>query len=120
MRNKKTIIHSSTGWLTKRQEQILRTQIRKNSVVINSFIKKIDLLANHEKCPKDANTLLDLRKRFNISISENDTFRKVLNKHRQIVDKWRIMPTDVPDPITFLVDRIQTRRKTLLAQACMK
>ena len=107
-------------FLTEREETILRRQIRRNSRVIDSLVEKIDLLANRERCPKDANTLLRLRKQLSIEVEENDNFRKVLWRHLKAKESWRKLPDDLPDPITFLVDRIKTRRQTLIAQTCLK
>ncbi len=120
MKRKKASVAAPIGWLDKWEEYIIRDQIRKNSFVIESLIQKIDLLANRERCPKDANTLLKLRKRLTVSIEENDTFRKVLWKHQQMKETWRTMPGSTPDPIAFLIGRIKERRYKLIAQACMK
>ena len=118
--SKKLVIVEPDGFLTPLQENIIRTQIRKNSLVIDQLLSKIDLLINRERCPKDANTLLSLRKRLLISMEENDTFRKVLWKHVQVINQWRTMPENVPDPISFVLDRIKSREQTLISQACWK
>lgn len=121
MKNKKAKNNSEFSidcLLTAHQEEIVRTQIKRNSLIINLIIKKIDLLANREKCPKDANTLLRLRKQLEIEMEENDNFRDVLTKHVLAEGVWKQIE-DVADPITFLVKRIQIRQKALLAQACM-
>ncbi len=112
--------YGRTSLLTLCQEKILRTQIRRNSQFIDLLIRKVDLLANQERCPKDANTLVRLKKQLAIEMSENDTFRRVLAKHLEVKERWRTLPDDLPDPMTFLVDRIRTRRKALIAQMCMK
>ena len=117
---KKVKIVGPNGYLTPRQEKIIRTQIRKNSFVIDQLVSKVDLLINRERCPKDANTLLNLRKRLSISIEENDNFRKVLWKHLQVLESWKTIPENLPDPITFVLNRIRTRQQTLIAQACWK
>ncbi len=106
--------------LTEKQEKIIRTQIRRNSHLIGLLIQKIDLLANREKCPKDANTVVRFRKQLAIEIEENDNFRKVFWKHLQVKESWRKLPEDLPDPLTFLVERIRSRQKALIAQLCMK
>lgn len=106
--------------LTEEEERILRVQIKRNGLAIDALIKKIDLLANRERCPKDANTLLRLRKQFSVETEENDTFRKVLWKHLRAQAHWKTVPTGLPDPVTFLVGQINSRRKSLIAQACMK
>ena len=106
--------------LTESQENILRRQIRRNSFVIDAILKKIDLLANRERCPKDANTLLRFRKQLSIEVEENDNFRNVLSKHLRLKERWKQIPDDLPDPITYLVNQIKCREKSLIAQACMK
>ncbi|PIQ85089.1 MAG: hypothetical protein COV74_10860 [Candidatus Omnitrophica bacterium CG11_big_fil_rev_8_21_14_0_20_45_26] len=113
-------IDPATHQLSPRQEQLIKTQIRKNSKVIDFLIERIDLLINREKCPKDANTLLMFRKRLNIAMAENDTFRHVLWLHQHHQFKWRTLPKDLPDPVTFLVNRIKTRQQTAIASLCMK
>ena len=106
--------------LTEKQEQMLRVQIRRNSIFIDTLIQKIDLLANKEGCPKNANTLLRLRKQLAIEVEENDNFRKSLWKHLRAEAAWKQMPADLPDPLTFLVNCIRTRQNSLVAQACWK
>ena len=123
MKKRQGKIEVITEWdylLTEKQEQILKTQVRRNSEFIDLLLKKIDLLANRERCPKDANTLVHLRKQVAIEMEENDNFRKVLWKHLQVKAGWRQIPENLPDPIAFLIDRIKSRQKSLLAEACMK
>src|SRR3989338_5520921 len=106
------------GFLNDREIPLLQKQIRANSLLIDYFIEIIDLLANKERCPKDANTLLRFRKRLEIAIAESDTFRKVLWKHIQLVEQS--MPQDSLDATSFLVDRIKSRKFALIPQAAMK
>jgi hypothetical protein len=106
------------GFLTEREVLLLQKQIHFNSTLIDGYIETIDLLVNKERCPKDANTLLRLRKRLEIAIAESDTFRKVLWKHMQMVEQ--AMPQDALDAATFLVDRIRSRKFALIAQDAMK
>ena len=108
------------GLLTEWQEKVIRQQIRKNSEAIEILIYKVDLLKNKEGCPKDANTLIYLRKRLSIAMAENDTFRKVLVRHLQILESWKLLPQDPIDPVTFLVNRIKSREKALIVGLCMK
>src|SRR3989338_11074425 len=85
-KNKKiveSLISSPLGSISEREVALLSKQIRSNSVVMDRIIETIDLLANKEGCPKDANTLAALRHRLHIAIQENDTFRKVLWRHTQ-------------------------------------
>ena len=106
------------GFLTDREVELLQKQIRANSLLIDYFIEIIDLLANKERCPKDANTLLRFRKRLEIAMAESDTFRKVLWKHMQVVEQS--VPQDGLDAASFLVDRIRSRKFAQIAQAAMK
>lgn len=106
------------GFLTEREVALLQKQIRFNSVLIDYYIETIDLLVNKERCPKDANTLLRLRKRLEIAVAESDTFRKVLWKHVQRAEQSR--PQNALDATSFLVDRIRSRRFALIAQDAMK
>ena len=106
------------GFLTEREVALLQKQIRFNSLLIDYYIEIIDLLVNKERCPKDANTLLRLRKRLEIAIAESDTFRKVLWKHTQLVEQS--MPQEYLDAASFLVDRIKSRKFALIAQDAMK
>lgn len=107
------------GFLNHFEVKLLKTQIRKNSRLVDRLMEIIDLLANKEGCPKDANTLASLRKRFAVAVDENDTFRRVLWRHLQSVENQR-SPGGWMDPITFLVNQIRTRRRSLIAQAAMK
>lgn len=100
--------------LTEWEAGVLRTQIRKNSKVIECLIEKVDLLANKERCPKDANTLQSLRKRLSISLAENDTFRRVLWRHLQLTKLAASDP--LLDPIAFLVSRIKARERAQIAE----
>jgi len=87
---------------------------------VDFLIERIDLLINREKCPKDANTLLRFRKRLSIAMAENDNFRKVLWRHQKVRAVWRVMPTEIPDPLTYLLGRIKLRQQAAIASACMK
>lgn len=108
------------GLLTEWQEKVIRCQIRRNSAAIEVLIYKVDLLKNKEGCPKNANTLVRLRKQLAISMDENDTFRKVLARHIQIQETWKLMPENPVDPMTYLVNRIKSREKAMIAGLCMK
>jgi hypothetical protein len=106
------------GFLTEEEVLLLQKQIRYNSNLIDYYIGIIDLLANKERCPKDANTLIRFRKRLDIALAESDTFRKVLWKHIQIAEQSR--PDGHLDAASFLIDRIKTRRFAQIAQDAMK
>lgn len=109
-----------SGLLNEWQEKVIRQQIRKNSAAIEVLIYKVDLLKNKEGCPKNANTLVRLRKQLVISMDENDTFRKVLSRHLQILETWKLMPENPVDPLAYLVNRIRSREKAMIAGLCMK
>ncbi len=105
------------GFLTEKEVVLLKKQIQFNSAWVDRYIKVIDLLINKEKCPKDANTLLSLRRRFQIALDESDTFRKVLWRHQQ----WLSTHCDESlDAVSFLVGRIKSRKQALIAQLAMK
>ena len=107
------------GFLSEKEVQIIKTQIRRDSRVIDGLIRIIDLLVNKERCPSDSNLLLSLRKRLTIAIEENDTFRRVLWRHLKMVEAS--MGDAVPlDPISFLVEQIKARERCMRAQAVMK
>lgn len=112
-RNKRFQLKNA-GALTEWEAGVLRTQIRKNSRVIECLIEKVDLLANKERCPKDANTLQSLRKRLFISLAENDTFRRVLWRHLQLTQTH--IPDPFLDPISFLVGRIKARERAQISE----
>ncbi len=104
----------NAGILTKWEAEVLRTQIRKNSRVIECLIEKVDLLANKERCPQDANTLQGLRKRLAVSLAENDTVRRVLWRHTQLTQPC--IQESILDAISFLVSRIKARERAQAAE----
>lgn len=69
--------------LTEEEQRIIKTQIRRNSTVIQGLIKKIDLFMNFEKVPEREQFVLEIRSKLELLMQENDTFRKVLCKHFQ-------------------------------------
>ena len=105
---------TQAGFLMEWEVNVLRTQIRKNSKVIECLIEKVDLLANKERCPKDANTLRSFRKRLAVSLAENDTFRRVLWRHTQLTQPS--VQESCLDPISFLVSRIKARELAQIAE----
>ena len=110
----------ATGVLTAWEVQTLRAQVRSNSTIIERLIRAIDLLANRERVPKDATSLIQFRNRLAVAMAENDTFRKVLWRHCEqeaygIQELARGL-----DPIAFLVRRIRSRERAMMAQTAMK
>jgi len=78
----KTLDHESDS-LTREETRILQRQIRKNSELINDFVSRLDLLVNKERYPKKAVFIEKIRRRLELLMEENDTFRKVLWRHYQ-------------------------------------
>lgn len=73
-----------TGRLLNETElAIIRTQIRRNTLVIDEYIKKIHLFVNQEKYPPGEPFIGNLRAQMSLLMDENDTFRKVLWNHYQ-------------------------------------
>ena len=125
MRNKKKrknsrgLTHSSSGFLTDKEVELIRNQIRNNSLAIDHCIGVIDLLVNKERCPKDANTLAYLRRRLSIAIAENDTFRKVLWRHMQLAQNQTPYDGD-SEAASFLIGQIKSRERALISQMARK
>lgn len=64
--------------LTEKEADILRAQIRRNSKTAHEYLLRLDLLLNKEKYPQNAVFIKKLRRRLELLMDENDTFRKVL------------------------------------------
>ncbi|MBI4358869.1 MAG: hypothetical protein HY584_06170 [Candidatus Omnitrophica bacterium] len=120
-RNKigKIVEKSRNGFLEDWEVEVLRRQVRSNSSLIDHYIYAIDLLANKERCPKDANTLAFLRGRLSVAMAENDTFRKVLWRHAQLEEAMRPVAGD-EEAAFFLIRQIKSRKSALMAQLAMK
>ncbi|OGW81548.1 MAG: hypothetical protein A3G33_01890 [Omnitrophica bacterium RIFCSPLOWO2_12_FULL_44_17] len=114
------IEEAEIGLLNSRQLDMIRSQIRRNTAAVDHSIRAIDLLVNKEKCPKDTNTLWELRKRLSLAMEENDTFRKVLWKHLQLEEYVNPKPGMYLDPVSYLIMRIKSRRQALDAELCLK
>lgn len=69
--------HESSD-LTDEEMRIIRDQIRKNSFVIDDFVRKLDLLVNREKYPGSDPVVLRMRAKLTILMEENNTFRDLL------------------------------------------
>lgn len=69
--------------LTPAEAEIVQSQIRKNTTVIDTYIKRIDLFVNREKYPKGEVFIQKLRERMFLLMEENDTFRRLLWRHVQ-------------------------------------
>ena len=82
-------LDSSSDALTPFEVQIIKEQIRKNSTVIDSYLKRIDLFVNREKYPHQEPFIEKLRQRMFLLMEENDTFRSLL---------WRHLQGEIPSP----------------------
>lgn len=69
--------------LTAEEIKILKQQIRKNSEVMDAYVERLDLFVNKERYPSRAVFIEKIRRRLNLLMEENDTFRGVLWKHYQ-------------------------------------
>lgn len=88
----KRLDHESVG-LTGEEIRIVRQQIRRNSELIDEFVDRLDLLVNKEKYPRRAVFIQKIRRRLELLMEENDTFRGVLWKHYQAQEVAnRILP----------------------------
>ena len=78
-----TALDSSVPDLTTEEIRILKQQIRKNADFIDQYVSRLDLLVNKERYPHRAVFIEKIRRRLELLMEENDTFRKVLWKHYQ-------------------------------------
>ena len=78
-----TTLDADSETLTPYELDLIKKQIRKNSQVIDSYIKRIDLFVNQEKYPKLESFIEKLRDRMFLLMEENDTFRRLLWRHFQ-------------------------------------
>lgn len=74
--------HESSA-LTGEEARIVKDQIRRNTRLIDQYIDRLDLLVNKERYPQQAVFLHKIRRRLELLMEENDTFRKVLWRHYQ-------------------------------------
>lgn len=82
-----TQLDADSNLLTAAEMDILKTQIRKNARVIDSYIRRIDLFVNQEKYPYREKFIEKIRQRMFLLMEENDTFRALL---------WRHLKTKIP------------------------
>lgn len=78
----KELDHESPD-LTKEEIRILKNQIRSNAVLINQYVERLELFVHKERYPQQAVFLEKIRRRLELLMEENDTFRTVLWKHVQ-------------------------------------
>lgn len=79
-------LNAHSAELTSQEVRILKEQIRKNSRLIDDYIRRLDLFVNKERYPKGACFLGKIRRRLLLLMEENDTFRRVLWQHCQRQD----------------------------------
>jgi len=65
------------------ETRILKAQIRKNNVMIDQHVRRIDLFVNHENHASRELLVRQLQERLFLLMEENDTFRTVLWKQYQ-------------------------------------
>ena len=78
-----TALDADSSNLTAEEVRILKKQIRKNSLLIDKHVDWLDLFVNKERYPHRAAFIEKTRRRVNLLMEENDTFRDVLWKHYQ-------------------------------------
>lgn len=78
----KDLDHESPD-LTQEEVRILKKQIRANALLINQFIDRLELFIHQEGYPRGAVFIEKIRRRLELLMEENDTFRRVLWKHMQ-------------------------------------
>lgn len=75
--------------LTEEEVRIIKKQICSNSVLINDYVDRLELFVRKEKYPPQAIFLEQMRRRLDLLMEENDTFREVLWKHFQAEEMIR-------------------------------
>jgi hypothetical protein len=81
----KDLDHESP-YLTCEEVKILKRQIRANARLVNEYIERLDLLVCKERYPHQAVFIQQIRRRLELLMEENDTFRAVLWKHFQTLE----------------------------------
>ena len=82
-------LNADSDDLTAEELKIIKAQIRKNAVMIDDHVSRLDLFVNKEKYPRRAAFIEKIRERLELLMEENDTFREVLWKHFQKQDLQR-------------------------------
>ena len=77
------LLNAESPDLTQEEIRILKEQIRRNSIQVNQVVDRLTLLVLKERYPPQAVFIHKIRRRLEILMEENDTFRKVLWKHYQ-------------------------------------
>jgi len=76
-------LNAASEHLTTEEGRILKEQISKNRVMIDHYLKRIDLFVNQEKYPHGEKFIEKLRQKMFLLMEESDTFRKVLWRYFQ-------------------------------------
>lgn len=77
------VLDENAPGLTDHELSIIKSQIRKNSRLIDSYLARLDLFVNKERYPCRAAFVSKIRRQLELLMEENDTFRKVLWNHLQ-------------------------------------
>ena len=75
------LLNADSVDLTQEEIRIIKAQIRRNSVHVDQFVDRLTLLVLKERYPSKAVFVQKIRRRLEILMEENDTFRQVLWKH---------------------------------------
>ena len=78
-----TAINHETPGLTQEETRIIKKQIRQNAAIVDQHVAKLELFVNHERHPARAVFVSKIRRRLELLMEENDTFRQVLWTHYQ-------------------------------------
>ncbi len=78
-----TALNHEISDLTQEEIRILKRQIRLNSELIFQYVQRLELLIHKERYPSGAVFIQKIRRRLELLMEENDTFRQVLWKHYQ-------------------------------------
>jgi hypothetical protein len=78
-----TLLNAESPDMTQEEIRIVKAQIRRNSALVNEFVDRLTLLVLKERYPAKAVFVQKIRRRLELIMEENDTFRKVLWKHYQ-------------------------------------
>lgn len=78
-----TLLNSDSAEMTQEEIRIIKKQIRRNSQQVDQFVDRLTLLVLKERYPAQAVFIQKIRRRLELLMEENDTFRQVLWKHYQ-------------------------------------
>ena len=80
---KSEVLDHESPDLTAHEIRILKEQIRKNSRIVDEYVSRLDLFVNQERYPYRAIFVERIRRRLELLMDENNTFRQVLWRHFQ-------------------------------------